>query len=215
MSFKQSVRQEAPLDRNVFVLDYFIGASGTDVIARAGEIGATWTYAAYAGATNGARLSGDRSVYNAVVGAATPYASGLPPTANFTVGATIQMKSAMIGVVDGAGLYFRMAFAAETTYTLWYNNAVPAWQLYRTVAGVTVQIGANVATNIPTTTYWPYATLGGVGTSIRAVVGGTQIYEMTDAGIADANRAGFRLFNNAVVSGPNAKLHISNFSAWV
>jgi hypothetical protein len=203
---------------NAFVLDYWNGASGTAITARNGEIGATWAIPAPYPHVATARVNGSNTIYNpSGVGAdaSVAYASGIPPSADYTVGARFLMRSAMIGADDGCGLYFRLNTAAITTYTLFFHNSGGFYRLYRTVAGVDTVLGTSFV-NVPTTAFWPYCEIQGIGARIICRAGGVTIFDVNDAApIVAAGRAGIRLYNGGSgASGPNSKLHIGAFTAY-
>lgn len=179
-----SLRQsEAP-----FVLDTFTNADATLITAHTGEIGASWTVQnGYAPAT--APTIADNGLYGPAVPAAY-YASGVPASANYYVECDVNFRSSVAG--DTTGPAGRIVIGANTMYFARYNVAAGGWQLQKLVTGTITQLGSTVTEAFPTGQTRRLGLLM-VGDTITMRLDGADILVRTDAAIAAAGRAGFRI----------------------
>lgn len=187
-----------------FVADSFTEASDTALASHTGETGATWTvHPSYAAgttvdaATDRIFATGDPQAY---------YASGVPPSANYTVCADVFMASALSVNTGPCG---RMSTTLNTMYCLRYNET--AWQLRKLIDGAgTVTLGSST-NQLITVGNSKRACVVMNGTDISGTVEGvTEIGPITDSAITDAGRAGFR---SAGVVTSTTGFHLDNLNA--
>ncbi len=131
------------------------------------------------------------------------YYSGTPASADYSVEATITIKSS----IGSTGVAGRISTTARTYYTAYIEQTTGKVVLAKRVAGAVTSLGVSAGS---------YGigdhvlTLDMVGTTIRALVGGVQVVSVVDASITAAGKAGIRA---PVISDTSTGKHLDNFSA--
>lgn len=188
----------------LIVQDSLTGAFGTTLPAHIGEVGATWS-SIVSGANT--KLSGDQSAYHDGIGESWCSASGIPPTINYFMQAQFQMRSAMVGVQDGANIFVRHGARRASIF---FNNLAAAWQLY----GPDDLLKDSYGGDLVTTSFWPTVRLTAVGRVYTVTINGVQRIQWTDsADSATPGLAAARFFNLNTPSTNNSKLHLANILA--
>lgn len=189
-----------------FVFDTFTGVDGTTLSAHTGEVGATWTKHP----TSGADTMELESNKVRVSGSAAPvlyYASGLPPTAEYAVEATVSEATDETGTMGVAG---RVDTVANTHYTARYESNLEQWELYKFVAGAATLLGSYVGDD-PTS--GPKLLRLVLRDALKEVyVEGVQRITSIDNVVTAAGRAGAR--GGLGSTGPGANLRLDTFSAF-
>jgi hypothetical protein len=190
----------------VFVSDTFTEVSDVLLSAHIGELGATWT-------KNGAATYG--AIFNLL--AATDrifpisnptafYASGSPPSADYSVQCDIFVASDMSANI---GPCIRMDTTADTMYQIRYNSGT-TWELRRLVAGVAATIGTSTNQLISVGNSKTVKIVVS-GTSLSVYINGVlEIGPVTDANISAAGKAGVRAAGTVTGS---TGYHLDNFIA--
>jgi hypothetical protein len=189
-----------------FVFDSMTGGRYQDLHKREGELGAAWARCA---ATPSARfyLFDNRAHCGVIQGSAGAalYASGAPPTPDYTVACNYTVKT-NVGHVGIAG---RMSMTANTHYLVYYDPQ-NVLVLAKRVNGVLTILGNSDAGTMSAGQTHTLA-LDMVGTTIRALVDDQEIYSVADDSITGAGRAGVR---SATVNDAHIGKHIDNFRAF-
>lgn len=187
-----------------FVADSMTGTNWDDLNERQGEVGATW---AKNGATPNARfyIYDGKTHCGQVDGSAGAafYASGIPSSADYTVGCDYTVKTG-IGHVGIAG---RMS-TTQNTYYFTYLDPDGGLILAKRVNGVITTLDAVFGVMAPGTTYQLELIM--TGTTIAVEVDTVQEMSVVDASIAAAGRAGVR---SGTVNDKDTGKHIDNFFA--
>jgi len=133
------------------------------------------------------------------------YWSGTPASADYTVQATINIKS----TIGSTGVAGRISTTARTYYTAYIEQTTGKVVLAKRVAGTITSLGVSasgygIGNHI--------LALDMVGTTIRALVGGVQVVTFSDTtnNITAAGKAGIRA---PVISDTATGKHIDNFIA--
>ncbi|MFC7053806.1 SGNH/GDSL hydrolase family protein [Hansschlegelia quercus] len=176
--------------RTACVYDSFSGADGDSLTARAGEIGASWTLAfGYTPGTPAPQIAANR-LYNTALSSVYA-ASGQPGSADYEVIATLYCLSSLAG--ENVGIFGRgVVTGADSRYWARYLQGT-GWQLYKTVGGVSTQLGATSPASPMTAGIARRLMLRMVGGAISLWVDGAQLITVTDADIAAAGFSGVRL----------------------
>lgn len=194
-----------------FVSDTFTDSApyGTPLTSHTGETGATWTaHPSSTGATQTSASGGIRETTTTGVG--VYYASGLPPSANYTVEADFLTRAAWASDYSAyAHVLARVDTTATTFYACRYSKVGHAWEIAEWNAGTGVIDASTSATLAPSTTYHVAFTVN--GPSLSCKVNGSTVVSATDSTITAAGRVGVRLINNpqAYSSG----IHVDNLTA--
>ncbi len=131
------------------------------------------------------------------------YWSGTPASADYSVTADIIIKSS----IGSTGVAGRISTTERTYYTAYIDQTTAKVVLAKRVAGTITTLNVSAGTyGIGT---WSL-TLDMVGTTIRALVGGTAVVTVTDASITAAGKAGIRA---PVVSDAATGKHVDTFVA--
>ena len=172
--------------------DSMTGTTGATLQSRNGETGASWTKHAVsttdAVITNAGRIR--KSGTNTM--GALYYTSAVPASADYTVEADVRVASTVTN--DMAGVVGRLDTANTngTYYYLRYEQTNLVWVLYKVVSGTWTWLGQSGTQTLSTGTTYRVA-LDMTGTSIRALVDGTQVVSVTDSSITAAGRGGIAL----------------------
>ena len=168
--------------------DPFTAPAGSALQTRAGAIGAVWTK--LAGAADAVVTSGRR--IRTSDGTSRYWASGAPPSADYTVEADIHAASLSSG--DVAGVLGRVDTASPggAWYAAAYDVDVGRWVLSRQVGGATTTLGSS-ASRAPTTGTTRRLSLDLRGTTVRMLVDGVELVSVSDAAITAPGRAGIWL----------------------
>lgn len=131
------------------------------------------------------------------------YYTGTPSSADYSVTATITIKSS----VGSTGVAGRVSTTERTYYTAYIEQTSGLVVLAKRVAGAITSLGVSPLT---------YGvgdhvlTLDMVGTTIRALVGGVQVVSVVDSSITAAGKAGIRA---PVISDTTTGKHLDTFVA--
>jgi hypothetical protein len=132
------------------------------------------------------------------------YLSGTPSSADYSVSATIHIKSS----VGSTGVAGRISTTAKTYYCVYIEQGTGKLVLIKWVNGVLTRLGSVSASSYGIGDHT--LTLDMVGTTIRALIGGVEILNQTDSSITAAGKAGIRA---PVISDWNIGKHLDNFVA--
>jgi hypothetical protein len=182
-----------------FVSDSFTDTNGVLLTAHTGEVGATWTKQT-GFADNLTIGTGNVLFGSGAANFAAHYASGVPPTADYTITGTVIYKSILAGSI--AFLQARQSTTADTSYKVLLDNTTLTIQ--RAVAGTVVVLGS------------PYTFTGGEvpgvgqtrtfgiqvqGTAVKAFYDGAEKISVTDGNVTAAGRVLVRLRNSTATTG--------------
>jgi hypothetical protein len=176
-----------------FVLDTFdISPDGTAITSHtAGETGHTWALQPVTPAPGTPVTIGNGRAYPTNATGAVYQASPVPVNADYEVTTWIEERSTLL--TNQAGPAGRMQAAADTFYYARYTEgATPAYSLFKRVAGVATQIGANYTLTLPPQGLTKL-TLRMVGTTISMLVNDNVQASGTDASISVKGKAGIRM----------------------
>lgn len=183
------------------VVDNMTGANWDDINERSGALGSTWTYHP---ATLARWYIFSNRVHCGVPGLA--YASGIPPTANYSVECNYIIFTTVTTL--NLGIAGRMDTTADTYYTMYYQAGEVV--LAKRVAGVTTSLNVWTSTLSGGGTGYIF-TLEMIGSAIKGYVNGTLRVSATDATITAAGRAGVRSVGSNDASTGS---HIDDFLAY-
>jgi len=170
------------------VNDTFSETEDTTLASHTGEVGATWvSHPSYATGAAVVEASGDKVYFN--TNSTCYYASGAPPSADYSVFATIYVQSN--GASLSAGVIGRASTSANTFYLARYGGTSSGWQLYKFVNGSATQLGSTVVQSLSLSGSYSIE-LRMEGTSIKLFVDGAETISATDSDIADAGKVGIR-----------------------
>lgn len=122
----------------VFVQDSFTAPDGTSLLVHVGEVGATWAKNTASGPVSAA-INNDRVNQDASGGTGFFYASGVAPSADYTVTVGLTLLTSLAGAAQG--VIARASTTALSGYVFRYTVTGTAWQLVRWVAGAPTIIG--------------------------------------------------------------------------
>jgi hypothetical protein len=197
-----------------FVLDTFSGATGGLLANHTGEVGAGWTrhagsagsVAAYISNANRVRANdSDDGIY---------YASGSPPSADYSVSADLVVVSKIES--DASGVIGRVSTSTESYYFAGYEitSDTGIWELRRVVNGAVTVLDTYSQTLTTGATY--QIALEMHGSSIRMTIDGVERCNATDSAITAAGKAGLMVGKTAIelTSPSNTQgMHIDNLQA--
>jgi lysophospholipase L1-like esterase len=200
--------QSTDVPAGLFTSDSFTDPDGTIITNHTGEKGASWLpQSGYTPATPNGIKSGrmwsptSTGVYRVAadsVGISSP---------NYYVEVVLTRVSVLAG--DNVGIIGRAQTAANTLYFARYNDTAGGWQLFKTVAGSSTQLGSTIADTFSAGTEKTLR-LTMNGTTISVQVGGATIISVTDSAIASAGRPGCRFgFAQSDTTG----IHIQSLTA--
>lgn len=187
-----------------FVLDTFTDAGTPLLTAHTGETGATWADHPKPEWGGAYRLTGDGEIYCSLLHGVC-YASGVPPSANYTVTAGLHIVT--LGV-DAIYICARMDTAVATMYMFRLSSDGSTWQLYKMVGGTATPLDSAAATVVEGGVY-DLALAVGTGTQ-DAYVDGVLVCSATDTEITAAGRIGIR---DTAPSSPTTGQHLTYISA--
>lgn len=190
----------------IFVSDSMSGAANAAITARVGEIGAAWAVQTGAAPGSPSAIDAAGRLWSATA-AGIYQAKGVAPSANYSVEADLVWLSTVAS--DRVQVAGRMDAAANTFYWFGWDGSANSWRLFKTVAGVSTQLGANVAATFTGGTKRIKLTMNGDQIS-GAVDGVTVIGPITDASIVAVGFAGVR---QATTQSNSNGIHIDNFVA--
>lgn len=174
--------------------DSFTTASATALAAYVGETGKAWTLqgggAGQAATVEGGRLRANGSNSGRLLSQGTAV-----PADQFAAG-LLRRGSSSTG---SSGAAPAVRISGENGYWLRYNQGSNAFQLYKTVAGSSTQLGANVANS-----GFGFDAAGDSidlrlevqGTTVRALIDDAEILSVTDTALA-AGLPGLRIFGGS------------------
>lgn len=196
-----------------FVTDSFTDVAGTLLISHTGEVGATWTKnVAASDGGNHAVISNEGRLYcDNTADVQAMYASGVPPTANYSVFATFFVKS----VIDqSVGICGRMNTGSADYYSVIYTSTSGTWSLAKVLSGSFSGIGSNWVQTIPTGQS-VLAELRMIGTALSVYINGVLRISATDSSILTAGRASLRVGNSSASAAATntTGAHLDNFAA--
>lgn len=193
----------APSD---FVTDSFTEASDMLLGSHTGELGATWTK--HGDAVYGSVMNVDAAT-DRIFPTSNPsafYASGLPPSANYTVCTDVFAHSNISVNIGPCG---RMDTSANTMYCARYNSGT-SWDLRKIITGTQSTLSTSTSNLITLGTSKRLCLVMNGSTISMTVDGATEGSPVTDTDISAAGRAGVR---SAGGSTTTTGFHLDNFSA--
>lgn len=197
---------------STFVSDAFTDTAETLLSSHTGATGASWT--------KHPNAAGDAEISNANrarhredaggAGAAIYYASGVPPSADYSVEAVVRVVSDL----GSAQVLGRVATGAQTYYAAVVSAAGDSITLFKLVAGTATQLGLTYSVAIGAGTDWTIR-LQMVGSSIKVFVNGTERISATDSDITAAGRVGVLFGGAGALSafGNTLNCHIDSINA--
>lgn len=200
----QGGTSNATVSTSDFVTDTFTEASDILLGSHTGEVGATWTVHPSYGSTMNVDAATDRIFPTSNPSAF--YASGTPPSANYSVCAAVFAHTDVSANIGPCG---RMDTSANTMYCARYNSGT-SWDLRKVLAGT--QSTLTTSTNqLITTGNSKMLCLVMNGTTISMTVEGTtEGGPVTDSDITAAGKAGLRSAGSVTAT---TGYHLDNFSA--
>lgn len=189
-----------------FVNDTFTDTAGTLIPgAHTGETGATWTRNTPSTVDT---FHIDSNELWAGSSDIMVYASGTPASADYTVQADFHMVTAAI---TSTFICARLSTTAATFYGLRHvGTSGGNWELFKRVAGTFTAFGTYTdSTMVAGATVT--AQLKVTGSTIDAIIAGTNRITQTDSSITTADKAGLRSSSAETAS---TGIHIDNFSAF-
>jgi hypothetical protein len=187
-----------------FVHDNCIDADDTDLTAHTGEKGATWALPSYLTVSSPKITTLRARTVNDV---AFAYASGVPPSANYTIEALFRQisdESANTGIVA------RLDTSADNHYIIRYSSDANQWQLRKTVAATPTSLGTfneSLSNGNERTVKFVLS-----GSSLEVFIDGVSRITATDSDISAAGRVGMR--HTALASGATTGIHIDWIRAY-
>jgi len=177
-----------------FLFDSFTDADNTVITAHTPEVGGSWVVqpgtappTANLITSNRLRADANSGIYQA---------AGTPPTADYYVEARLRRMGTGSARVGVAG---RMSTSANTFYFAHWSSVATGWQLFKTVAGTSTQLGStsSAAFNVGDE-HTVRLTMD--GSTIAMSVDGVELVSVTDTAITADGRAGVRFAENASAS---------------
>lgn len=188
-----------------FITDTFTEASDVDLSSHTGEGGVTWTdhpHVNYVGSFT-VDAATDRIWGNDTAGY---FASIVPSSPDYAVEADFYLHSA---ISQNVAVCARMDITDDTMYYGRLNNGT-SWQLFRRVAGTSLQLGSDSTNQLPTAGNFKTGRLVVQGDKVSFYVNDTlEIGPITDSSITAAGRAGVR---NAGAATATTGIHLDNLS---
>lgn len=197
------------------VEDSFIGDTGTFLEHHVGETGAAWTQHPTNTGTGAVQISDAGRIFigsNTASSTLLYYASGVPRTPDYSVQATIRVRSVLAG--GQVSVCGRMDVSANTFYGARLQGGGANWQLFKLVAGVGTTLGTVAVSPVIDQDY--LLTLKMTGTTIALFVNGVSIISVTDATITAAGRAGVRFVAPTfpIVNTPTTGIQLDDFEVF-
>jgi lysophospholipase L1-like esterase len=189
----------------VFMQDSFSGAANAAITSRVGEIGGAWVVQTGAAPGSPSAIDAAGRLWSATA-AGIYQAKGLPTSANYYVEASLVWLSTVAS--DRVQVAGRMDPAANTFYWGGWDGSVNSWRLFKTVAGVSTQLGANVGATFTSGSKMIRLTMAGDQISL-SVDGAVVIGPITDAAITTAGFAGVRM---ATTQSNSTGIHIDTIT---
>jgi lysophospholipase L1-like esterase len=200
----QTITVTVTVAQSTFVNDTFTDTNGVAITSHTAEQGGPWVV--QSGYVPGTPSAIQNNRLYSPTGSGVYHASGTPPTADYYVEATLTWVSTVS--LENIGVAGRMAAAANTLYFARWSGSVNSWQLFKTVAGTSTQLGSNVADTFTSGT--KVLRLSMVGSTISVSVNGTQIISVTDTAITAAGSPGIRAGN---AQSTTTGIHVEDFKA--
>lgn len=188
-----------------FLLDTFTAVDGTLLTAHTSDSGASWSLqTGYAPASGNVITAGSMWAPSSTGVYKT---SAIPPTADYGVRAIMIFLTT---INDNIGVIGRADPAANTFYFFRLDKASGVYQLFKTLGGVSTQLGSDVADG-GTFAGLKSIELRMVGTTISGWVNNVKVIEVTDSSITLAGRAGVRMAGS--VQTATTGIHIDKITA--
>lgn len=183
----------------IITADAMTGSNWTRLTSRPGEVGATWTQHPTDSSGDGVMYLYGGRVHCGVTGA--NYASGVPPSADYTVTCDYRMYTD----IGSMSIAARMSTSQSTYYYTYYGGGQVV--LAKKVAGTITGIGWYPTAFVAG---WHELALACSGTTIKVYWDGTERISVTDASISAAGRVGVRAGG---VNDKDTGKHIDNLVA--
>lgn len=183
----------------VFIRDTFTAANDTALNARTAEVGGQWTNFTWTGGTANSIIRNNRVRGTTYNGARHVYSPAVPPSADYTVDATIFYAAGDATNNGTVAVYLRADTATQTGYYFegpWFET----YKFFRIVNGTLTQLGGDytpvplAATNDTAT--WTIEVSGDNPVTLRAYKNGVLAFTRTDSAaerITTAGRVGLRI----------------------
>ncbi|MGB8289653.1 hypothetical protein ELI24_27140 (plasmid) [Rhizobium ruizarguesonis] len=203
-----STQQSTDVPAGLFTSDSFTDPDGTIITNHTGEKGASWlpqngyTPATPNGIKNGRMWSPTATGVYRVAADSVGISS-----ANYYVEAVLTRVSVLAG--DNVGVIGRAQTSANTLYFARYSDTAGGWQLFKTVAGSSTQLGSTIADTFAAAAEKTLR-LTMSGTTISVQVGGATIISVTDSAIATAGHPGCRF---GFAQSDSTGIHIESLKA--
>lgn len=189
-----------------FVQDTFTEAADTALTSHTGEIGATWVKNNFSTTSNDATVSAATgTLVQTTTNYEYYYASGTPPTADYSVSADFVIQST--DNFRQAAVNGRMSQTTGDMYQLELDPNDNALYLRSIVGGTTTDIGSVPSFGVTVATYNVQLQMS--GTTITAYVGGVLKITATNADHTAAGNAGLMIRQVTTTAGPK----LDNFVA--
>ena len=173
----------------IFAKDNFTDTNGTAITSHTPDIGGSWTNHASFG-NNFATIQSNK-FQGTGVGLTAYYCNATPGGADYTVAIDQTGGEQGSGTTNGQGPMGRIDTAAITGYWARYSPNNGGWQLFKSVAGTSTQLGATQTATLTASQVY-HLVLSMVGTTISMIVDGTTLVSVTDSSISAAGKAGIR-----------------------
>jgi hypothetical protein len=191
-----------------FASDSFAGTSGTALAGQALTSGGNWTNTNFS-PSGAVSKDGSGGVYSVGSGAeAIYYANGNPPSADYTVQATLNQLGAPGNSTSWIGIGARVSTNGDGYFIL-YSPGGANLILYSIIGGTESALGTY---SLPSTPSNLTIALKVTGTTIQVIVNGTTQISVTNGSITAAGHVGVYGYNSG---SPTSGAHISALSAHV
>lgn len=190
--------------------DTFTGSNATALTSHTGEVGATWTKQVFISATEWINTN---RIHREGLGYSINYASGTPPSADYSVEADLVVRSNLGG--DMAGVLGRMNTGTNTFYMARWEQADTSWNLIKYSNGTVTYLDFAAGEPALTVGATYRISLSMNGNILNVYVNGVLKASALDssltaagkAGIMDGDNAAFNLAYKSSTTG----LHFDNF----
>jgi lysophospholipase L1-like esterase len=190
---------------SVFLLDNFVGTNGTNITAHSPDTGGSWAVQSGFSPATPSKIQTNRLYTTTSSGV---YANGAtPPSADYYVEAVLFKVSTV--AADNVGVAARMQSGATTLYFARWSETAAGWQLFKTVAGASTQLGSTSSGTFAVSASHTLR-LTCSGSTISASLDGSQIISVTDTDISTAGFAGVRA---ATTQSSATGIHIESITA--
>lgn len=199
----------------VFASDTFTDTSGTNLTAHTPEVGSAWVKTN--GATGDAMISdANRARINSTTTAIYRQPT-TPPSADYSVEATLVVKSYGGGITWNAGLYGRApGDGTNSCYRFFFTNpsggGAGTFTLGKIVTGTATVLDTDTSfTLVDESSY--VLRLEMIGSTIKGYLDGVEICSATDSAVSAAGFAAVYFGSTSAVSLNGNTGHLDNFSA--